>query len=118
MRAHFIAELTALAEADSQIVLLTADLGYRVVEPFRERHPGRFVNVGVAEQNMLGVAAGLAEAGWKPFVYSISTFASMRGYEFLRNGAVMQTLAVRVIGIGGGFDYGPNGATHHALEDV
>ncbi len=118
MRSGFIAELIAIAERDHRIFLLTADLGYRVLEPFRDRFPDRFLNVGVAEQNMVGIATGLADAGFIPFVYSISTFASMRGYEFLRNGPLLQHLPVRVIGIGGGFDYGSNGPTHHALEDL
>jgi len=118
MRSGFIAELTSIAETDRRVLLLTADLGYRVLEPFAERFPDRFLNVGVAEQNMLGMATGLAEAGLIPFVYSISTFVSMRAYEFLRNGPVLHRLPVRVIGIGGGFDYGSNGPSHHALEDI
>jgi len=118
MRAEFAQELTELAERDPRIVLLTGDLGFTVWEDFAERHPGRFFNVGVAEQNMLGLATGLAEAGYVPFAYSIATFASMRPYEFLRNGAVLHRLPVRLVGVGAGFDYGPNGVTHYALEDV
>ena len=118
MRSAFIAELIAVAERDDRVLLLTADLGYRVLEPFADRFPDRFLNVGVAEQNMIGLATGLADAGFTPFVYSISTFASMRGYEFLRNGPLLHNLPVRLIGIGGGFDYGSNGPTHHALEDL
>ena len=78
MRAEFAHELTELAERDSRVVLLTGDLGFTVWEAFAERHPDRFYNVGVAEQNMLGLATGLAEAGYVPFAYSIATFASMR----------------------------------------
>ncbi len=118
MRAEFAQELTELAERDPRVVLLTGDLGFTVWESFAERHPDRFFNVGVAEQNMLGLATGLAEAGYVPFVYSIATFASMRPYEFLRNGAVLHRLPVRLVGVGAGFDYGPNGVTHYALEDV
>ena len=88
-----------------------------VLEPFSERFPDRFFNVGVAEQNMVGIATGLAEAGFVPFVYSIATFASMRPYEFIRNGPVLHDLPVRIVGVGGGFDYGHNGITHFALED-
>ena len=67
---------------------------------------------------MVGIATGLAEAGFMPFVYSIATFASMRPYEFIRNGPVLHNLPVRIVGIGGGVDYGHNGITHYALEDV
>ena len=99
-------------------MLLTGDLGYMALEPFADRHPTRFVNVGVAEQNMVGIATGLAEAGFVPFVYSIVTFATLRPYEFVRNGPVLHNLPVRVVGIGGGFEYGHAGPTHHGTEDV
>ena len=118
MRTAFIHSLVALAERDPRVVLLTGDLGFTVVEDFAERFPDRFVNVGVAEQNMLGVATGLAEAGFIPFTYSIATFATMRPYEFIRNGPLLHGLPVRVIGVGTGLDYGVNGITHYALEDV
>jgi transketolase len=118
MRKAFVETLVELADADGRLLLLTGDLGYTVVEPFARRFPGRFFNVGVAEQNMIGVATGLADAGFVPFVYSIATFASLRPYEFIRNGPVLHRLPVRVVGVGGGFDYGPQGATHHALEDI
>lgn len=110
--------LVELADADERIVLLTGDLGFTVLEPFADRFPDRFFNLGVAEQNMVGVATGLAEAGFIPYVYSIATFASMRAYEFIRNGPVQHNLPVRIVGVGGGFDYGPNGLSHYALEDV
>ena len=86
MRRVFVAQLVRLARQDRRIVLLTADLGYTVIEQFREAFPDRFFNVGVAEQNMLGLATGLAEAGLLPFVYSIGTFLTARAYEFYRNG--------------------------------
>jgi transketolase len=118
MRDAFVGALLEMAEADSRIVLLTGDLGFMVLEPFAERLPERFINVGVAEQNMVGIATGLAEAGFVPFVYSIATFASMRAYEFIRNGPVLHLLPVRIVGVGAGLDYGHNGVTHYALEDV
>ena len=90
-------------------LLLTGDLGYMALEPFSERFPDRFFNVGVAEQNMVGIATGLAEAGFVPFVYSIVTFATLRPYEFIRNGPVWHRLPVRIVGVGGGFEYGPQG---------
>jgi len=99
-------------------VLLTADLGFMAVEPFSQRFPDRFFNVGVAEQNMIGLATGMAEAGLVPFVYSIAPFATLRPYEFIRNGPLLHHLPVRLVGIGGGMEYGPNGISHYALEDV
>ena len=118
MRGAFVRTLVELADTDRRIALLTGDLGYMALEPFSERFPDRFVNAGVAEQNMVGVATGLAEAGFIPFVYSIVTFASLRPYEFIRNGPVLHQLPVRVVGVGGGFEYGPQGTTHHGLEDL
>jgi transketolase len=118
VRGAFIKAITELAERDSRVMLLTADLGFMVFEPFAEKFPQQFLNVGVAEQNMIGMATGLAEAGFIPFVYSIVTFASLRGYEFIRNGPILHHLPVRIIGVGGGFEYGTAGPTHHGLEDV
>jgi transketolase C-terminal domain/subunit len=118
MRREFVSALVELAREDERIVLLTGDLGFAALEPFAEAFPDRFFNAGVAEQNMLGMATGLAEAGFTPYAYSIATFASMRGYEFIRNGAVLHNLPVRVVGIGEGVDYGHNGMTHYSLEDV
>lgn len=118
MRRALLDTLVDLAERDPRVVLLTGDLGFTVIEPFAERFPERFFNVGVAEQNMIGLATGLAEAGLIPFTYSLATFASLRPYEFIRNGPVLHGLPVRMIGVGGGFDYGVQGATHHGLEDL
>jgi transketolase len=118
MRLEFVKTLLEMAEEDARILLLTGDLGFLVLEPFRDRFPGRFFNVGVAEQNMVGLATGLAESGFVPFVYSIATFASLRPFEFIRNGPVHHNLPVRIVGVGGGYDYGMAGPTHHALEDI
>ncbi len=118
MRASFAATITELAERDERILLLTSDLGFMALEPFIDRFPQRFFNVGVAEQNMVGVATGLAEAGFIPFVYSIVTFASLRPYEFIRNGPLQHKLPVRIVGIGGGFEYGTAGVSHYGLEDI
>lgn len=118
MRTAFIEALVALAARDPRPVLLTADLGFMVVEPFARAFPGRFFNVGVAEQNMIGVATGLAADGFIPFCYSIAPFATLRPYEFIRNGPVAHGLPVRVVGVGGGLDYGTAGPTHYALEDL
>ena len=118
MRKAFIEALSDLAAADPRIVLLTGDLGYMVMEPFRARFPERFINVGVAEQNMIGLATGLAEAGLRPYTYSIATFAALRPFEFIRNGPVLHHLPVRMVGMGMGFEYGHGGPSHYALEDI
>jgi transketolase len=118
MRQAFVQTLTELAARDPRILLLTADLGYLALEPFAERHPDRFFNVGVAEQNMVGLATGLAEAGFIPFVYSIVPFAVLRPYEFIRNGPIQHRLPVRIVGVGGGLEYGTNGLSHYGLEDI
>jgi len=118
MRKALVEALVSLARNDPRIVLLTGDLGYSVIEPFQEEFPDRFYNVGVAEQNMVGISTGLAESGLIPYVYSIVTFATLRPYEFIRNGPILHQLPVRIIGVGGGFDYGTAGPTHHGLEDV
>ncbi len=118
MRVPFVETLSGLADRDRRIFLLTADVGFSVLDRFRARHPDRFLNVGVAEQDLVGVATGLAEGGYLPFVYSIATFATLRPFEMLRNGPAHHGFPVRVVGVGPGLDYGAAGFTHHALEDV
>ena len=118
MRRAYIRTLVDLAKDDERIVLMTGDLGYTVVEPFAERFPKRFFNVGVAEQNLLGLATGLAESGFIPFVYSMTTFVVLRAYEFIRNGPIAHRLPVRIVGIGGGFEYATAGFTHFGVEDI
>jgi len=118
LRQAFIQTMCRLAAADSRILLLTGDLGYMVMEPFRQQFPDRFFNVGVAEQNMIGLATGLAEAGFLPYTYSIATFASLRPFEFIRNGPVLHNLPVRMVGMGAGFEYGHAGPTHYGTEDI
>jgi transketolase len=118
VRQAFVSTLCDLAATDDRIILLTGDLGYMAMEPFRERFPGRFINVGVAEQNLIGLTTGLAEAGFRPYAYSIATFAALRPFEFIRNGPVLHRLPVRVVGMGMGFEYGHAGPSHHAVEDI
>lgn len=118
MRQSFLRQLTELAAADERIMLLTADLGFMAVEVFADRFPDRFLNVGVAEQNMVAVATGLAQDGFMPFIYSIVPFAVLRPYEFIRNGPVHHRLPVRIVGVGGGFEYGHNGFSHYGLDDL
>lgn len=118
MRTAFIKTLCELAEQDERVWLLTGDLGYSVLECFRDQFPDRFVNVGVAEQNMIGVAAGLAMQGNIVFTYSISNFGFMRCLEQIRNDVCYHNANVKIVSIGCGFTYGPHGYTHHGLEDL
>ncbi len=118
MRGAFVKTLVELAGRDPRILLLTGDLGYMAVEPFVEKFPDRFFNAGVAEQNMVGLATGLAEAGFMPFVYSIVPFVVLRPFEFIRNGPIQHKLPVRIVGVGGGIEYATNGLSHYGLEDV
>lgn len=118
MRVTFAKTLADLSDQHAEIMLLTADLGFMALDAFMDRHPERFLNVGVAEQNMIGLATGLALEGFIPFTYSIVSFATLRPYEFIRNGPLLHQLPVRIIGVGGGFEYGSAGPTHHGLEDV
>lgn len=118
MRTTFIKTLLDLAEHDERIWLLCGDLGYSVLERFAERFPGRFVNVGVAEQNMTGVAAGLALCGKIVFTYSIANFPIMRCLEQIRNDVCYHNLNVKIVAVGGGLAYGSAGYSHQALEDL
>src|SRR5437879_12352624 len=102
MRKALSTTLAELGQKDDRILLLTGDLGFMALEPFADKFPDRFFNVGVAEQNMVGLATGLAEAGYIPFLYSIVTFAALRPFEFIRNGPVLHQLPVRIAGLGGG----------------
>lgn len=118
MRTAFIRSLLATARADERVWLLTADLGYSVLEPFAEEFPKRYVNVGVAEQNMTGIAAGLAHSGKIVFTYSIANFPTLRCLEQIRNDVCYHNLPVKIVSVGGGYSYGPQGYTHHGVEDI
>jgi transketolase len=118
MRTAFIETLLEAAEADPDIWLLNADLGFSVLEVFRDRFPDRYLNVGVAEQNMIGIAAGLALSGAKVFVYSIANFPTQRCLEQIRVDVCYHRAHVVVAAVGGGFAYGSQGYTHHAIEDL
>lgn len=118
MRDTFIEVLTQAAVADTDIMLLTADLGFGVLDKFQEQLPKQFLNVGVAEQNMTGVAAGLTMIGKQVFTYSIANFPTLRCLEQLRNDVCYHDCNVKVVAIGGGFSYGALGMSHHATEDL
>jgi transketolase len=116
MRNAFCQALVEAASRD-EFVFLTGDLGFRALEPLREALGSRFINAGVAEQNMVSVAAGLARSGLRPWVYSIAPFVYARPFEQVRNDVCLHRLPVVLVGNGGGYGYGVMGATHHALED-
>src|SRR5215813_6776263 len=118
MRDAFVAAVTELAAADERIWLLTGDLGFTVFERFRERFADRFVNAGVAEQNMTGVAAGLALSGKIVFTYSIANFPTLRCLEQIRNDVAYHNLPVTITAVGGGVAYGNLGYSHHAVQDI
>ena len=105
------------AAANPDFVFLTGDLGYRALEPLRDALGKRFINAGVAEQNMVSVAAGLAGAGLRPWVYSIAPFVYARPFEQIRNDVCQHDLPVVLVGNGGGYGYGVMGSTHHSVED-
>jgi transketolase len=107
-----------LAERDSRVFLVVGDLGFGVTEPFAKRFPKRYLNAGVAEQNMTGIAAGLALSGKIVFTYSIANFPILRCLEQIRNDVCYHHANVKVVAVGGGFAYGSLGATHHATEDL
>lgn len=118
MRTAFFSSLEELAAADDRIHLLTGDLGFGVIERFAKRFPDRFINVGVAEQNMTGVATGLALSGKVVFTYSIGNFPTLRCLEQIRNGACYHRANVKIVSVGGGLAYGSLGMSHHATEDL
>lgn len=118
MRTAVIESIHALMKKDEQIYFLTGDLGYSVLEKIEHDFPLRFINVGVAEQNMIGIAAGLALSGKKVYVYSIIPFITMRCFEQIRDDVCYHNLDVTLIGVGSGLSYGILGSTHFALEDI
>lgn len=118
MRVTFVNTLYALAKKNKNIHLVTGDLGFSVFEKYIEELPQQYLNAGVAEQNMTGVAAGMAMMGKIPFIYSIVPFATMRNFEQIRDDICYQNLPVKIVGVGSGFSYGQFGHTHYGLEDI
>ena len=118
MRNIFVKNLIEAARKDPNIYLLTADLGFNALEKFESEFPERFVNVGVAEANMIGIASGLALTGKKVFVYSIVPFITLRCLEHIRNNICHNNLNVKLVGVGGGFNYGNQGISHNTTEDL
>lgn len=118
MRDRFIERLGELAERDPSVMLITGDLGFGVLNDYRERFPQQFINAGVAEQNMTGLAAGLALEGHTVYTYSIANFVFMRCLEQIRNDCAYHDCNVNVVCVGGGMSYGQLGISHHATEDL
>lgn len=118
MRIAFVKALTEIVEKDPDVIVVTGDLGFSVYEDFQTRFPQQYLNAGVAEQNLTGIAAGLALEGKKPIMYSIVPFITMRNYEQIRNDICYQHQNVKIVGVGAGFSYGIYGHTHYGLEDI
>ncbi len=112
-----LSDILVKCSANPKLVFLTGDMGYKALEPLQESLGERFINAGVAEQNMVSVAAGLAKTGFQPWAYSAAPFIYARPFEQIRNDVCMHDLPVRLVGNGGGYAYGVMGTTHHALED-
>jgi transketolase len=118
MRTSFINQLLEEAKTNKKIFLVIGDLGYHVVEPFIEAIPERFLNAGIAEQNMAGVAAGLAMTGYNVYIYSIGNFPTLRCLEQIRNDIAYHKANVKIVSVGAGYAYGSLGATHQPTEEI
>ncbi|MHB8834584.1 MAG: transketolase family protein [Candidatus Methylomirabilia bacterium] len=118
MRRAFVRALEVLADRDPRVVLLTGDLGFEMFDNFIAKHGPRYVNVGVAEAQLVTAAAGLALEGFRPFVYSIASFMTGRPYEQIRVSLAYHHLPVVIVGAGGGYCYSSSGVTHHASDDL
>ncbi len=118
MRYKFAEIIKKIAKKDKRVVFMTGDLGFHAFESLRDSIGERFINAGVAEHNMITAAAGMAYAGLKPWVYSIAPFVTIKVLEEVRNDICLPNFNVKIVGLGGGYDYGIAGPTHHALNDV
>lgn len=118
MRNAFINELIRLASADPKVVLLTGDHGYALFDEFRKRCPDQYINAGIAEQNMIGMAAGMARAGFRPFVYALAAFVPIRTVEQIKLDIAHDDLPVVLLGDGAGFVYSHLGTSHQSTEDI
>ncbi len=118
MRVEFAQAIINAFDRTANLAFITGDLGYMALEKVQEKFGERFINAGVAEQNMITVAAAMAHEGFLPWVYSISPFVTLRPYEQIRNDVCLHHLPVKLVGNGGGYGYGIMGATHHNIEDI
>ena len=117
MRKAFIHTLTQLARADKRVILIVGDVGFSYIEDFAAMFPDQFINAGVTEQTFMGMAAGLALSGWKPYVYSMVPFVTMRNFEALRNDVCHNDANVKVIGVRGQTHYGFYGFSHNISDN-
>jgi transketolase len=117
MRNAFADEVTKMGQSDSRIVLLSGDIGNRLFDKFKDKNEGRFINCGIAEANMMGLAAGMALSGLRPIIYTITPFTTTRCFEQIRIDACYHNVPVIIIGTGSGFAYAGLGPTHHSCED-
>ena len=118
MRRDFVTQILDEMEHDPSIIFLTGDLGFNALEKIKERFPDRFLNVGIAEQHMIGMASGLALEGKKVIAYSIASFITMRPYEQIRDDVCYHNLDVKIIGTGGGYNYATHGVTEYWIVDA
>jgi transketolase len=118
MRNAFADELTKLGDEDSRVVMLSGDIGNRLFDKFKAKHPARFFNCGVAEANMMGVAAGMGMNGLRPVAYSITPFVTTRCLEQIRTDVCYHEAPVTIVGVGAGLSYAGLGPTHHSCEDI
>jgi transketolase len=118
MRDAFVKALLEEAKKDKNVILITGDLGFGVLDEFQKELPNQFINSGVNEQAMMGMAAGMASTGKRVFVYSIGNFPTLRCLEQIRNDICLMNNPVVIVSVGAGYAYGPQGYTHHALEDI
>jgi transketolase len=117
VRGHILDALFARMEQNKDLFFLTADMGINLVERFQEAYPKRFLNVGIAEQNLIGISSGLCNLGFRPFSYTISNFLIVRALEQIRNDIALHDYPVTLLGIGTGYDNSPLAPTHHVLDD-
>lgn len=118
MRKELAETVIQIAQNNDKIIFISGDLGFMALESVQDFLGERFINAGVAEQNMITIAAALAYKGFIPFVYSISPFITLRPYEQIRNNVCLHNLPVKIIANGGGYGYGIMGSTHHNIEDI
>ncbi len=118
MRKAFVSSLMELAKRDSRLMLIVGDVGLPVIDPFMQQFPQQFLNAGIAEQNMMGLAVGLTFSGRTVFVYSIGNFTTLRCLEQIRNDACYHRANVKIVSVGGGMAYGTLSMSHHATEDI
>ena len=118
MRNSFAKKLLEIASDDERIILLAGDIGFRIFDDFIEKYPKRFINCGIAEQNMISISAGMASEGLRPIVYTIIPFLIMRAFEQIRVDIGINSQPVILVGVGGGLAYDKLGSTHHAYEDI